>query len=211
MSAAGWIVVQGVKPLRINATGARSAYGMRLPNGTVLTMEDTGEGEGSVDDVAGRLCLALDVPLLVEGSRVIGAGHHDARIHPLTTAAMKAIGIDVAEASRWAMGPHLWCASRRNGLLRQADRRYVVRPKGELVVHCDVDGGRLSGTMFVLTCALPDTIVAAAEGRLLREVAETALDPVDLRILKAWTMNDRTRFEIIPPSGHVMLRAGSDV
>jgi hypothetical protein len=204
------MTVQGVKPLRINGVGERSSYAIAMPDGCRLTMTDTGEGEGSVDDVAGQMCLDLDVPLLVQGSRVVGAGHHDARMHPLTIAAMEKIGIDVAEATRWALGPHLWCASLKDGSLWQADRRYVVRPGGEVVIHCDVDGGRLAGSMFVLPLELPETIVAAAEGRLLREVAETALDPVDLRILKAWTMNDRTRFEIIPASGHVMLRTATE-
>lgn len=170
-------------------------------DGSRLTFNSGMTASGSSADARGILHECGEARVLVDGSRIVGVGRTNPTLHPHTRSIMEAFDIDVAGVVEWALSPLIWVESEaysiecpEMGVVLDGDDRVMLTwaMEGFAITHEDV----------YLNEKLPEAIVAASVGRLLREVISIPeIDHLDIPILAAEVTPINTRFVILPDVG----------
>jgi len=160
-----------------------------------ITKKDNDQGH--MADAYAALRPGMRARILVKGCDIVGVGDIGAKIAQTTLDLMQALGVDVDKACSWAAGPHHW----RSASLphdEYADERVSISRDGMLWLTAKGEGYQIHHDEVILDTELPETMMSAAAGRMLREIVYIPeIDHLDIAIRTAQNLQGRARFTVM--------------
>lgn len=163
------------------------------------------EDVGSFSRVIDGLHDSQPCRVLLKGDEIVGKSNLGACVNPVTLLLMDALGIDVDGALAWATSATEW-SSYGAGTTDHDDSRTFLDERGELVIHVGHVGWSVAHRDVVLPGKdLPEAVLKAMEGRLLRDVVDLPiLAELELPVIRADHLNGALRLQVVPGS-HIPL------
>lgn len=195
---------------RIRVSRVQRMFGsteqVECADGTMLTINTGMTAGGSAADARGLLHELEEARVLVDGTRIVGVGRTNPSVHPVTLSIMKALEMDVDAILAWALSPEVWVEEVHNRMdCPENAALFDNEDRLMLMVGYNGDYTILHQTICV-HAAMPEAIVSASIGRLLRQVVSIPdLDGLDLEIVSSDQSTSGCDFKVVPDDGWTAL------
>lgn len=134
--------------------------------------------------------------ILVEGKKIVGIGYPDPRMHPHTRQIMTAFGMNIDAVKNWATSALIW-ASSEDHVISCPEMGISIDNDQQMQLQIGCEDYTISHDDIYIRNQLPDTMIAACVGKLLREVISIPeIDHLEIPIIFAQNTMGGAEFTI---------------